>query len=755
MQFTLCRADCVGNKANCRYPTPVVVGSAEELKEAVAFDHVCGKYQNNYRSNSNFLSSDVVVMDLDNDHTDCPEDWVTVERLDELMPDINYAVAPSRHHMMEKEGKSARPRLHVYFSMEEVTDASTYTNIKRAIQKKYPFFDGNALDAARFLFGAEAEEVVWHEGWVNIDEEVLIDMEPDEEPLPESKGPILEGNRNNTLSRYAGRVLKRFGECEKAQELFLKEAAKCEPPLDDGELKTVWYSAIKFFRKTVSTQEGYVPPGDYNNDFYGADSLKPSDYSDIGQAKVLTREYGQELRYSDATDYIRFNGSYWKEDKQMAIGAAEEFLDLQLEDAYEELARAKKALLEAGVPAVALGSGGKELDKIASGEVLKLVEALKTAKSYLSFVLKRRDYKYITSCLNAAKPMLLVDVNELDKDGFLLNTPEVTIDLRSGVTKEPDAEDLITKTTLVSPSDVGKDMWLDALSLFFCKDQELIDYVQMVVGMAAVGKVYNECMIISYGDGRNGKSTFWNTILRVLGTYGGTMSADVLTVGCKRNVKPEMAELKGKRLIIASELEEGMRLNTSIVKQLCSTDEITAEKKYKAPFKYTPSHTLVLYTNHLPKVGGSDTGIWRRLIVIPFDAVIEGNSDIKNYSDHLFENAGGYILQWIIEGAKKVIDSNFILTYPQVVANAISRYRDNNDWLAFFFEECCELGDGLSAKSGEFYAEYRAFCLRTGEYARSTTDFYQALEGAGLNRKRTKTGSIIEGVQLKNTDFLD
>ena len=89
-----------------------------------------------------------------------------------------------------------------------------------------------------------------------------------------------------------------------------------------------------------------------------------------------------------------------------------------------------------------------------------------------------------------------------------------------------------------------------------------------------------------------------------------------------------MAELKGKRMIIAAELQEGMRLNTSVVKQLCSTAPIFAEKKFKAPFNFEPSHTLVLYTNHLPKVGASDDGTWRRLIVIPFHAKIQGSKDI-------------------------------------------------------------------------------------------------------------------------------
>lgn len=101
-------------------------------------------------------------------------------------------------------------------------------------------------------------------------------------------------------------------------------------------------------------------------------------------------------------------------------------------------------------------------------------------------------------------------------------------------------------------------------------------------------------LIIAYGDGRNGKSSFWNAVSRVLGLYSGNISADTLTVGCRRNIKPEMAEVNGKRLLIAAELQEGTRLNNSVVKQLCSTDDVFAEKKYKNPFSFKPCHTLVL-----------------------------------------------------------------------------------------------------------------------------------------------------------------
>ncbi len=756
MFLVLQTADVTADAKNCVYPNKKEIASADELKEAVRFDHVCGEFTKNYRNISNFLKSNVIVMDCDNDHSDDPADWITFEKLEELFDSVSYAAVPSRNHMKEKDGKAARPKFHVYFPIEEITDADKYAAIKRAIHKAFPFFDGNALDAARFIFGSVAGEVVWHEGWVNIDEEVGLEPDDADAGTGYSGGPILQGTRNKTLSHFAGRALKRFGETDKAKQVFLDEAAKCDPPMEEDELKTIWYSALKFYRTKVKTQPGYVEPDEYNSDF-DAGSLKPDDYSDIGQAKVLCKEYGEELRYSDATDYLRYDGDAWIEDRQLAVGAMEEFLDLQLADAQEYVQIAVKALKDAGVDESAIQAGGKTLEKAVNIDNLKLVFMLMGAKSYLAFVMKRRDYKYVVSALNAAKPMLAVSVSDLDKDEKLLNTPYATYNLEKGIAGEQphNPEDLITKITNVSPSDDGKELWDQCLELFFSGDKELIDYVQMVVGMAAVGKVYQEHLIIAYGSGANGKSTFWNTISRVLGTYSGKLSAETLTVGCKRNVKPEMAELKGKRLIIASEMEEGMRLNTAVVKQLCSTDEIFAEKKYKAPFAFVPSHTLVLYTNHLPKVGANDDGIWRRLIVIPFNAKIVGDSDIKNYADYLYEKAGGYILKWVIEGAQKAIDAEFKTQLPKCVQDAINAYREENDWLGHFISECCEVDESFTEKSGELYQKYREYAIQNGDFTRPNGDFNAALENAGFSKRKTKKGAFFYGLKLKEgQDFL-
>ena len=756
MQFTVFTANCVGRRQNCSYPKRVVVTDEKSLQAAVAFDHVCAEYQGNYRSVDNFLSSDCLVMDLDNDHTDDPAEWITPEKLSELIADVDFMMAASRHHMLPKEGKAPRPRYHVYFPIEECVSAERYSAMKAALQKRFSFFDGNAVDAARFIFGCDCESVVVNEGWVSIDEEIDLVDEETASNEPDS-GVISQGSRNNTMSHFAGRVLKRFGVTEKAKNAFLEHAKKCDPPLSDEELATIWGSAVKFFKKKIETREDYVPPEEYEADFETM-SLKPEDYSDIGEAKVLVREYGNELKYTNATDYLRFDGDCWREDKQLAIGAVEEFLDLQLQDALDEVERCQEALVAAGVSEHTIKAGGKELEKAVPDKALGLYFLLLSAQTYLKFVMKRRDYKYIVSAANTAKPMLAISVSDLDKNENLLNTPVATYDLARGLSGEKphDPDDYITKITSCSPGDEGKELWLDALELFFGGDQELISYVQETVGLAAIGKVYQEHMIIAYGGGANGKSTFWNTIYRVMGNYAGKLSAEALTMNCKRNVKPEMAEMKGKRLIISSEMEEGMRLNTAVVKQLCSTDEIQAEKKYKDPFAFVPSHTLVLYTNHLPKVGANDEGIWRRLIVIPFNAKITGKSDIKNYADYLYEHAGNYVMKWIIEGAQLAISHNFHTEIPQVVKDAIEAYRQDNNWLGQFLDDCCELDAGFVEKSGELYQAYRAYCLQNGEYTRSTTDFYAALDKAGFARYRKSTGVKVYGLKLKEgQDFLD
>ena len=722
--FTIYSSDYLGAPSNCSYPHPFQVTDAATLADAVKKDYVCAEYMNHYRNGENFLGSDCLPVDCDNDHSENPDDWVTPADVQNAFPDITFAVHYSRFHMREKNGKPARPKFHVLFPIEYMTDASAYSEMKKLVNTIFPYFDTKALDAARFFFGTTDPQVEIIPGEMTLSEYLSADDFDADMPQGTHGGTqvIHEGSRNATMSRFAGRVIKKYGDNDTAFQCFMEEAEKCTPPLEQQELMTIWHSAQKFYAK-VQQQDGYVPPEVYND----ATSYKPDDFSDVGQAEVLAKYFSGELHYSPATHYIRYNGRYWQETEPGAQAIAHELTRRQLKVASSDMMNENQA---------------------------EVYQAFLAAKAYQSYVIQRRASKNITATLKESRPMLEITPQDLDANPYLLCTPDATYDLRLGMAgaREHSADDFITKTTTVSPSDRGKQIWLDCLDTIFCGDRELIDYVQMICGLAAIGKVEVEALIIAYGCGRNGKSTFWNSVSRVLGLYSGNISADTLTFGCRRNVKPEMAEVKGKRLLIAAEMQEGARLNDSTVKQLCSTDDIFAEKKYKDPFSFSPSHSLVLYTNHLPKVSASDDGTWRRLIVIPFNAKIEGKSDIKNYGDYLYQNAGESILTWVIEGAKKVIDLDYKVPTPATVQKAIDDYRNQNDWFGNFLDERCEVGNGYRESSSTLYQAYRNYCVDTNEYVRSTADFYTALEGAGFDRIKVKNKRFIKGVRLKADD---
>lgn len=748
--FILFTANVRGEKGNCLYPNKIEVTDEKVFERAMQYDHVCGTFKNNYRSNENFLESNVIPMDCDNDHSDNPQEWVYPVDVAKNFPDCNFYVNYSRSHLKPKGNKSARPRFHIYFPIPTITSGSEYAELKKKIQELFPYFDDGALGEARFFFGTQEPMVEIYEGTKNVLDFINVQCALETDAFSEfdaKSDEISEGSRNTTMSRIAARLIKRYGNTDEALHKFLEESTRCNPRLDLEELNQIWNSAIKFGQK-LSQDPSYIPPEIYNS----SSSLEPADFTDAGQALVLANEYGDKLKYSPATNFIHFNGRYWEESEPLAEGISVELTDRQLKEVENRITMLLDEMERNGALQILATHTVKTAKKRFNSEQYKVYSLFEHAKEFKKFILKTRDVKGFLATLRAARHKVLIDAKELDKNEFLLNCPNGTLDLRQGIASMRDnaPEDFITKETLVNPSNEGAAIWQDALELFFQNDKALIDYVQRIVGLASIGKVYVEALIIAYGEGRNGKSTFWNAISRVLGTYSGNISADMLIAGCRRNVKPELAEAKGKRILIASELEEGRRLNTAMVKQLCSTDEIYAEKKYKDPFAYIPTHTLVLYTNHLPKVGAIDKGTWRRLIVIPFKAKIEGKSDIKNYADYLVENAGGAILSWIIEGAQKVIESHFDIKEPDVVKEAIGKYREMNDWLDAFLQDQCEVDKKNEEKSGEFYNRYRAYCAQMGEYIRCTQDFYSALTNAGFERYRNKHGSFIKGVRLKS-----
>lgn len=193
MKFTLYTANCIGNPQNSLYPDKVEINGADDMKAAVAYDHVCAEFRNSHRSNTEFLSADNIPMDCDNDHSDNPSDWVTPLEVAMAFPGVEFVVVYSRNNMLMKSGKSPRPRFHVYFPTQPITDSAEYIALKKRIAAEFPYFDKNALDSARLLFGVPNPQVEIYSGDMSVVD--FLDNE-DFEQWDNDSALVTEGSRN-------------------------------------------------------------------------------------------------------------------------------------------------------------------------------------------------------------------------------------------------------------------------------------------------------------------------------------------------------------------------------------------------------------------------------------------------------------------------------------------------------------------------------------------------------------------------------
>lgn len=461
------------------------------------------------------------------------------------------------------------------------------------------------------------------------------------------------------------------------------------------------------------------------------DSVKPPDYSDAGNADVFRQAYQNDLIFVDALGWLYWNGRRWERNDHMATAWALMLTAQMLKEALSQYSEAQKHQAEAMTRFAETGDDG---DKNA---VNAAKAAVKKAGAYLAHAKNSRNATRIKNMMELSKPALVLKADKLDANPFDLNTPAGIVNLTTGQLRPHDRAAYCSQITQAAPEDTGREMWEDFLDTVTCHDPSLKGFLQMVVGMSFIGDVYQEGVVIAYGGGRNGKSTSFNAVSDVLGDYAGTI--DIKTLTTDRGSKgASLATLRGKRLVVTGELEEHQRLSTATLKQVASTDKLTIEEKYKQPETVKQTHTLVLFTNHLPRVGSTDNGTWRRLIAIPFNAVIEPKDSIQNYGSVLVRECGGAILAWGIEGAGNFVRNGFKLDVPDVVAEATEAYRQREDWLANFINERCIREPNAREGARALYLEYRAWAEESGEYIRRENDFAEAMIKAGYQKTQPK-----------------
>ncbi len=252
------RANVTGDEKNCVYPVEVCIRNKKELAEALSYDHVFVKFRDNRRSVENFEYAALLVMDVDNESEDRGQ-WIWPDDMKEFFPGVRCITYSSRHDNKQKGTKCARPRFHVIFPIRPTGSAEEYAATKRRVAELFPFFDNNALDAARFFFGVEDAKIIYQEGNNSLTE--FLNMIETDQPVPDSS-VICEGKRNSTLSAIGASIIKRWGDTEEAESRYREQARRCSPPLSEAELDGIWSSCRKFYRR-ISKQPGYIQPQEY------------------------------------------------------------------------------------------------------------------------------------------------------------------------------------------------------------------------------------------------------------------------------------------------------------------------------------------------------------------------------------------------------------------------------------------------------------------------------------------------------------
>lgn len=526
----------------------------------------------------------------------------------------------------------------------------------------------------------------------------------------------------NDLAFWTGRDFNKMDQIFRTSNLF-------RPKYDEKHGKTTYgvallNKAINEAHETFDPKR--MPLRKYQFNFAKDEDKQaetpPRSWDDTGNADRFMDTFGKLVKYSyiDKCWYC-YNGGYWETDNE---GKVAQYIDMTVDSMRNE-----KLHVSADVD--------PEKAKEAWDKFLKKTRSNSSKKAILSEVQHR-------------VPVLH---GEFDQDKTLLNTSNGYVDLSSGILYEHDIKKMFSQQADVDYTDnIDCPEWSEFLDQIFDNDQELIHYIQKAVGYSATGNIKEQVMFILYGNGRNGKSIFIDTISDILGTYAKSMQADSIMVRQNSSgANSDIARLESARLVTSSEPNEGVRLDEGLVKQLTGGDKVTARYLYGKEFEFKPQFKLWLATNHKPIIRGTDDGIWRRLMLIPFKVQIPTDKVDKDLKYKLQRESIG-ILNWIVEGA--LMWQREGLNPPVSVTNASRQYREEMDVISLFVDDCCEVSDSYRAPAGEIFKKYQSWANDNSEYSMSKQKFGREMRQK-FEMEKTRNGRFYLGLKISQDSRLN
>lgn len=422
------------------------------------------------------------------------------------------------------------------------------------------------------------------------------------------------------------------------------------------------------------------------------EKMRAYTFDDMGNAERFVDLFGENVRYCyTEKKWYFYNSMRWSVDNLGVI--------LRMADKCVEAMKAEAKLY-------------LQADEESGGDM---------AKAFEKHIKSSRSNKSKKAMLNEIEHHLPILPIQMDRYKMALNTPSGIINLKNGDVKAHNPEYYFTKITSVDCAEAADcPRWLAFLNDIFAGDKDLIRYIQKAVGYSLTGSTAEQCAFFLYGTGRNGKSTFIDVIRDVFGDYAANIQPETIMVKSSQSnaINSDIARLKGARLVTSVEPNEGVRLNEGLLKQLTGDDTVTARKLYSEEFEFKPEFKLWMATNHKPIIRGTDTGIWRRIHMIPFDVQIPEDKVDKNLTHKLKAEMTG-IFKWCIDGC--LMWQREGLQMPAAVLKSVREYRREMDVISAFIEDKCTLEGTVQAST--LYAAYVSWADSNNEYCMSNTKF--------------------------------
>lgn len=351
--------------------------------------------------------------------------------------------------------------------------------------------------------------------------------------------------------------------------------------------------------------------------------------------------------------------------------------------------------------------------------------------------------------LARSEPGMSVTQADLDANPTLLGVGNGVVDLKSGtlITNRPDM--LITRHCRADyglPTACPR--WRKFLTEVFSGDQATIDTVQRLLGYTLTGLNTEEIIVFCIGFGANGKSIFGNIINRIIGEYSKVAPHSLLAArrGDDHSARGDIAMLASARLVSVNELPGGMHLDEQAVKAVAGREPISARQLYGNFFTFDPRFTVWVRTNHRPIIKGDDDGIWRRIVVLPFQQKFEGVRRDSDLEAKLWAERNG-ILFWMIEGARQYLAAGNLILSPTILAEQ-RQYRSDSDLLGEFLSDCTVVDPVGRVLDKELFEKWCVRCDGNGHKAGSKASFTQRLAGRAFPISRSNGRRFYSGLRV-------